>query len=122
VISFENAIVKTEFLMTKSRGKVRVGIVIEPPMRWPLWFGNEIFDQEELTPISTDLKQDCRELCDFFIANTVWGGDFIGYLWRDATKKMDFNVLLRNLKTNLSNELGNGYYLDDKISDLDIKQ
>lgn len=108
--------------MDNSSDTIRVGIVIEPPMPWPLWFGNHIFDQEEQAPISDALKQDCRELCSYFMANTVWGGDFIGYLWRTQENKEYFNFMLEQLKTNLTNELGEGYYLDDRTSELGISQ
>lgn len=107
--------------MNNSPDKIRVGIVIEPPMTWPLWFGNSIFEDQELAPISEALKQDCRDLCKYFIANTVWGGDFIGYLWRTQENKEHFHIILEQLKNSLSNELGEGYYLDDRTHDLDVK-
>jgi hypothetical protein len=108
--------------VNNSADKIRVAIVIEPPMTWPLWFGEPIFDQQGLAPISEALKQDCRDLCSYFIANTVWGGDFIGYLWNTQKLKEHFNFMLNQLKNNLTNELGDRYYLDDRTYDLGIMQ
>jgi hypothetical protein len=108
--------------VNNSADKIRVTIVIEPPMPWPLWFGNQIFDQQELAPISEALKQDCRDLCSYFVANTVWGGDYIGYLWATRDLKDNYNFMLNQLKYNLANELGDGYFLDDRTCDLGITQ
>lgn len=108
--------------MNNSADRIRVAIVIQPPMNWPLWFGNEVFDQQDLAPISDALKQDCRDLCSYFMANTDWGSDFIGYLWRTRENKNHFNFMLEQLKNDLTNQLGVGYYLDDRTPELGISQ
>jgi len=97
---------------------VKVEMLVEPPLKWPLWFDNEIRDSEELTPITGELKQELVNLCVFFENHTIWNDERICFFWINKESKVAFQHLTLVVLEHLSQELGDGYEIRNKMFDL----
>lgn len=70
--------------------KMRVYVAIEPPIKWPLWFGLPTLDDEALAPISAALKTEAYALSANFADGTLWCTKTDCYYWVDQTALISF--------------------------------
>jgi len=91
------------------RGQVEVIVNPEPPLRWPLWFSNEIGDNEEAAPITEALKVRAHSLHNYIESNATWASDADQYRWKHPDNSYEFNSLIQNFAVDLSAELGAKY-------------
>lgn len=102
--------------MTIVKNKKQVFIVIEPPIRWPIWFDGEIFDSVELAPISDQLKRDAFELAEYFKTHTDFDSKYDAYFWPDKEYIEIFNQKSIALTKELANELGSNYVINGLLA------
>ena len=95
--------------MLKRRNRIPVYVRIEPPIKWPLWFNNDIIDNEEAAPLTQELKAAGHELEAEFVAATDWCTTKDCYFWLTPEAFAKFCVSAETFCRNLSVELGEGY-------------
>jgi hypothetical protein len=88
---------------------MRVNVIVEPPVKWPLWFGLPIMDDEALAPISTELKAEAYELSANFVDATKWCTKTDCYYWVDQAALNSFRSRCKEFGTKLRAELGDDY-------------
>jgi hypothetical protein len=88
---------------------MRVNVIVEPPIKWPLWFDLPIMDDEALAPISAALKADARALCASFAEGTLWCTKTDCYYWVDQAALISFRECAQEFGMKLRAELGDGY-------------
>lgn len=89
--------------------RMRVNVIVEPPVKWPLWFGLPIMDDETMAPISDALKVDAYALSASFAEGTQWCTKTDCYYWVDQAALISFRQLASEFGVKLRTELGDGY-------------
>lgn len=95
--------------MLNENHRVHVTVRIEPPLKWPLWFDNDILDNEEDAPISQELKDEARALELEFVTATDWCNKESCYFWLSADSLSKFRRSAAAFCGKLVIELGPGY-------------
>lgn len=91
---------------------VRVELLIEPPIKWPLWFYDEVRDIESEAPISASLKEKIKNLTKQFKLTARWDSVSDSWFWSNSKLRRDFARNLKNIRRELRLELGKGYKID----------
>jgi hypothetical protein len=104
--------------MLMGRQPIAVDICLEPWMRWPLWFRNEIGDLPEHAPISDRLKTEAFELIKQFkdSIHACQATDSFYVDDSETLKKLNESALA--LKFKLELELGDDYEVRGQYLDL----
>lgn len=89
--------------------QVEVIVNPEPPLKWPLWFSNEIRDNAEATPITEALKGQAYLLHDYLESHATWDPDADQYRWKQPDSREEFNNLIYKFISELAAELGASY-------------
>lgn len=89
--------------------RMRVNVIVEPPVKWPLWFGLPIMDVEALAPISTALKTEAYALSANFADGTQWCTKTDCYYWVDQAALISFRECAKEFGAKLRAELGDAY-------------
>jgi hypothetical protein len=91
------------------KSKIEVRIICDPPMKWPLWFSDDVFDSEEKAPLSQSLKCEGRRLNQYVVQNSSWVSLDDQYQWKTPRNREEFNLLMIAFEKRLGLELGDAY-------------
>lgn len=91
------------------KSKIEVRIICDPPMKWPLWFSDDVFDSEEKAPLSQSLKSEARRLNQYVVQNSSWVSLDDQYQWKTPRNREEFNIMVNSLEKRLGLELGGAY-------------
>lgn len=98
------------------RNKTSVRIrVMHMQGNWPVWFDNEIMDQVDLAPISSELKRSGIALSQLFESSTVWDDESSRFKWVSSSARTAFNTASEEFARALASELGPKYFVETEV-------
>lgn len=101
---------------SRYRGKTSVRIrVMHMHGHWPVWFDNELMDEMDKAPISTELKNRGVELSQLFESLAVWDDENTRFEWISDLAKDQFNKVSRSFAQDLATELGPEYFVVTEV-------
>jgi len=109
-------IVMSVLELGRLRGRTSVRIRVEHlGGNWPVWFDGEIMDEVDKAPISFDLKAKGIAISEFFDSVAIWDDSNSHFLWDSEDAMQQFNNGMRDFATELSQQLGSGYFVSAPI-------
>lgn len=102
--------------LRRLRGRAPVRIRVEHlGGNWPVWFDGEIMDEVEKAPISIELKAKGIAISEFFDSVAIWDDANSRFQWASEADMQKFNNGMRVFATELSQQLGSGYFVSAPI-------
>jgi hypothetical protein len=104
------------FEVRRLRGRTSVRIRVEHMEgSWPVWFESEIMDEVDKAPISIELKAKGIAISEFFDSVAIWDDANSRFQWTSEADMQKFNNGMRVFATELSQQLGSGYFVSAPI-------
>ena len=109
-------IVMSVLELGRLRGRTSVRIRVEHlGGNWPVWFDGEIMDEVDKAPISLDLKAKGIAISELFDSVAIWDDANSHFFWASEVARQQFNIGMRDFATELSQQLGSGYFVSAPI-------
>jgi hypothetical protein len=102
--------------LRRLRGRTSVRIRVEHlGGNWPVWFDGEIMDEVDRAPISIELKAKGIAISELFDSVAIWDDPNSRFVWVSEVAVQQFNNGMRDFATELSQQLGSGYFVSAPI-------
>jgi hypothetical protein len=102
--------------LRRLRGRTSVRIRVEHlGGNWPVWFDGEIMDEVDRAPISIELKAKGIAISEIFDSVAIWDDPNSRFVWVSEVAVQQFNNGMRDFATELSQQLGSGYFVSAPI-------
>jgi hypothetical protein len=102
--------------LRRLRGRTSVRIRVEHlGGNWPVWFDGEIMDEVDRAPISIELKAKGIAISELFESVAIWDDPNSRFFWVSEVAMQQFNNGMRDFATELSQQLGSGYFVSAPI-------
>jgi hypothetical protein len=102
------AFIQTRRYLGKTSVRIRV---MHMQGNWPVWFDNEVMDEEGQAPISPELKSRGLALSKLFESSTNWNEENTSFEWASKISKEQFNEASRSFAQDLASELGPDFFV-----------
>lgn len=104
------------FEVRRVRGRTSVRIRVEHMGgNWPVWFDGEIMDEVDKAPISIELKAKGIAISKLFDSVAIWDDPNSRFRWVSEAAMQQFNKGMSEFATELSQQLGSGYFVSAPI-------